>query len=143
MDNELRHPLTDLRAGSILRMSNALGRAVLVFEGEVWITQDGDQRDIVLAGGESFSVDHPGLTLVEALRDTKLTLVEDDLGTAQRVVAESSYTLYQMARQQRGAAIARGLHKAWAALRRVVARASTRPAARPAQRPLRVCVSGR
>ena len=42
MNNELRHPLTDLTAGSLLRLRDGEGRAVVVFGGQVWITLEDD-----------------------------------------------------------------------------------------------------
>ena len=59
MDNELRYPLTDLTAGSMLRVCDGKGRAIVVFEGQVWITQDADQRDFVL--GRGLGLRFPGL----------------------------------------------------------------------------------
>lgn len=139
MDNELHHPLTDLTAGSMLRVRDGQGRAIVVFEGQVWITQDDDQRDIVLAAGESFSADQPGLMLVEALHDSKVMLLEAD----PLLAAANSYALQRWAREQRSAAIGRALHKGLATLRSVFARASTPAVVRPAQRPLTVCTAGR
>jgi DUF2917 family protein len=120
MNNELRHPLTNLSAGSMLRVRDGQGRAIVVFEGQVWITLDDDPRDIILSGGESFSIDRPGLTLVQALRDSKVMLVDAD---PHRAPLPSSFELEQWARERRseaiGDAVKRGLH----GLRRAVARA--------------------
>lgn len=119
MDNELRHPLTDLKAGSLLRVCDGRGRAIVVFEGQVWITQDDDQRDFVLTSGESFSVDRPGLTLVEALRDSKLLLVD---ALPSGTPAPDWYALHQWARERRSAAVAEALRRGALA----VSRAATR-----------------
>jgi hypothetical protein len=117
MDNELRHPLTDLTAGSMLRVCDGEGRAIVVFEGQVWITQDNDQRDFVLSAGESFSVDQPGLTLVEAVRDSKLLVVDTRPG---ETTAPDSYALHQWAREQRSAAVAEALRRGALAVRDAV-----------------------
>lgn len=130
MNNELRHPLTDLTAGSILRLCDGQGRAIVVFEGQVWITLENDLRDIVLAAGESFRVDRPGLTLVQAFRDSKLILVEGEPGTAPLLTAAGTYELYQRARAQRSAAVGDALTKGFAALRSAVAGAFA-PASKP------------
>jgi len=142
MDNELRHPLTDLTAGSMLRVRDGQGRAIVVFEGLVWITQDGDQRDFVLAAGESFRIDRQGLTLVEAMRNSKLLLVDpepDDIVLEMPSAAE----LHRWARAQRSAAIAAALQRGVVALRRalsdVVSRLSGPPAA---PRRLNACAAG-
>jgi hypothetical protein len=138
MDNELRYPLTDLTAGSMLRLCDGKGRAIVVFEGQVWITQDADQRDFVLGRGESFSVDHQGLTLVEALRDSKLLLVD-----AQPDAAPDSYALYRQARELRAAVLAAMVRRGVLALRSTAARLVARAlAARPAPTPT-LCTAAR
>ena len=142
MNNELRHRLTDLTAGSILRLHDGQGLAVVVFEGLVWITQSGDRRDIVLAAGESFSVDRPGLTLVQAFRDSKLMVVEAGPQAAPGPAA-SSTELHQWARAQRSEAIGDALAKGAAELRRVVAHAFTRTPKAPAPRPMTLCSAAR
>jgi hypothetical protein len=137
MDHELHQALTDLTAGSTLRLRDGQGRAVVVFEGQVWITQDNDMRDIVLAGGESFSLDRPGLTVVQAFRDTKLAVLEAE-PFVERV---SSYDLHRLARRERSAAMARAWHQGVAALRGLAARLASRPAATRAPA-LRACTVG-
>jgi hypothetical protein len=38
----------------------------------VWVTQANDNRDIILARGQSFIIDRDGLTVVFALRDADI-----------------------------------------------------------------------
>ncbi|MFI4930613.1 MAG: DUF2917 domain-containing protein [Burkholderiales bacterium] len=135
MNNELRHPLTELTAGSTLHVRDGQGRAVVVFEGQVWITQDSDLRDIVLDGGESFSLDHPGLTLVQALRDSKLMLVQAEPRTMP-LAAANSYELYRWVRRQRSAAIGEALANGLVALRSAIVSAFTPAPKPPAPRPV-------
>jgi hypothetical protein len=142
MNNELRHPLTELTAGSILRVRDGQGMAVVVFEGLVWVTQSGDRRDIVLAAGESFSVDRPGLTLVQAFRNSKLMVVDGGPREAPWPAA-SSTELHQSARAQRSAAIGDSLAKGAVALRGVVAHAFARAPTTPAPRPMTLCSAAR
>ncbi len=74
---------------SLLRIRRGRGHTVMVLEGLAWVTQDGDPRDIFLAPGESFTLDCPEMTLVQALEDTRL-LVLAPLRAAQVVVATSA-----------------------------------------------------
>ena len=65
--------LSDI-AGSIvvprqraLRLEDGEVRRVVVLAGDVWITQQGKLRDIVLRSGEEFVVERPADTVVSAL----------------------------------------------------------------------------
>ena len=55
-----------LADGAHARMRDALGWRVTAAGGALWITQDGDLRDVVLEAGESFAFDRPA-ALVSAL----------------------------------------------------------------------------
>ena len=69
------------RAGAIrlqrdqhLRLQDASGWSVKAVNGTVWITQEGDSRDIVLKDGQSFQFDRNGKALLSALHDADLCL---------------------------------------------------------------------
>lgn len=49
-----------------LALRDAGGRTVTCVSGSVWLTMEGDARDVILAPGESFEVDHDGLTILAA-----------------------------------------------------------------------------
>ncbi len=56
-----------LRPNRLLRLRDGRDVVVGVDTGTVWLTQDGDLRDIILRAGESFRVDRDGTVLLQAL----------------------------------------------------------------------------
>ena len=56
-----------LRSNQPLRVENGYGRRISVLEGHVWVTQDGDPRDIVLGAGEDFVFDRRATAVLSAL----------------------------------------------------------------------------
>jgi hypothetical protein len=134
MSQVLRHPMIDLPRNGVLRIADGQPHMIDVFEGEVWVTQDGDPRDVILEAGESFRFDSDGLTLVQAFRPSRL-LVSDLADTP----AMSATALHRLARAQRDATVAalvmRGFAAAESAVQRLVHRLSHRLSQRAAQRP--------
>lgn len=57
-----------------LRIRDAQGWQVKALNGTVWITQEGDSRDIVIRDGQTFALDRDGTTLLSALNDADLCL---------------------------------------------------------------------
>lgn len=55
-----------LATREILNIHDGTGLLVKSLQGVLWITQEDDSDDIVVADGESFILDRPGLTLVSA-----------------------------------------------------------------------------
>jgi len=64
----------DLRGGKFLRVQDAAGSTVTVHAGAVWITEQDNPRDVVLRPGQSFTLDRPGLALVEAFGDASISV---------------------------------------------------------------------
>jgi Protein of unknown function (DUF2917) len=79
MDGTFNKMLSQLHPGEFIRIQDGAGQSVAVFDGLVWVTQDGDPRDAFVARGEIFALDRPGLTLIEALTDTRLLVLEREL----------------------------------------------------------------
>jgi hypothetical protein len=76
MDNDLMFDSKVLGKGRIRRVHYPLGQRVECVTGALWVTQDGDPRDIVLAPGDSFDFDHRGDALISALDDSRFLLLE-------------------------------------------------------------------
>jgi hypothetical protein len=53
-----------LNTSELLDISDGEGFTVVCLEGSAWITQSNDTRDVVLAAGQAFVLDKPGLALV-------------------------------------------------------------------------------
>ncbi len=78
MDTPLRHALIELKRNDRLPIKDGQGRSVIVFSGLLWLTQEGDRRDVFLGPGQSFTIERPGLSLIEAVDDTSLLVLEPD-----------------------------------------------------------------
>jgi len=65
----------DLTHGDLVELANARGTTLRVTKGTLWITQERDRRDIVLAAGDVWTVEQHGLTLVEAQGAATVCLV--------------------------------------------------------------------
>lgn len=50
-----------------ISLTDAAGAAVKVLTGRVWLTMDGDRRDIVLPSGDTHTIERNGLTLINAV----------------------------------------------------------------------------
>ncbi|HYM47524.1 MAG TPA: DUF2917 domain-containing protein [Burkholderiaceae bacterium] len=72
MDTTLTQAITKLVKGEILRVDDAIGQSIAVVRGMVWVTQEGDRRDIFLTDGDGFVFDYAGTALVQAITDTSL-----------------------------------------------------------------------
>lgn len=76
MDHRIDHASTFLDAGTVQRLPHVDGLTVAVLSGTVWITQDHDLRDFVLAPGDTHTF-HDGERdlLIEALQPARFFLL--------------------------------------------------------------------
>jgi hypothetical protein len=56
----------ELAPGEMVQLDGARGTTLRVTRGTLWLTLEDDTRDVILAAGESFTIDRGGLTLIEA-----------------------------------------------------------------------------
>jgi hypothetical protein len=59
---------------SLLRIRGGRGAVLFIEHGEVWVTQEGDRRDVVLSAGAWFRLDRDGTAVVQASRAAAVTL---------------------------------------------------------------------
>jgi hypothetical protein len=65
-----------LKERESLRLPDSAGLEVRCLLGNLWITEEGDGVDRVIANGESFVLDRPGLSLATALNGPALVVVQ-------------------------------------------------------------------
>lgn len=123
MDTSLSMVVEQLADGSLLTLHDAKGRGVAVFSGCLWITQEGDLRDIVAAAGDSVRFDRDGLVVMQALADTRLMLLDPVTASTPPMPRPVAIDVQRWARRQRSLAIANLLLRLVAWLRRPWVRA--------------------
>ena len=76
MNQDLLNGARNLAKNKVRHLHAERGRRVEVVSGAIWITQDGDRRDIVLRGGEAFDFDRNGDALLSAFDDSRYLVLE-------------------------------------------------------------------
>jgi hypothetical protein len=64
-----------LESRQIVQLLDPAGTRVQCVCGVLWITQEGDGRDHIVAPGQSLTLDYPGLALVHALEPSDLEIL--------------------------------------------------------------------
>ena len=137
-----------LRLGQHQNMAlrGADGPCIHVHWGRVWVTRNGDVKDYIVTSGESLAIDRKGTTLVTAMSDSGLSVMQrcgsatdrsqnvsllDEAGIGDNVQrATGSFELVYpsieeidhriaRAKQLRARYFADALHRAWNAVRRI------------------------
>lgn len=65
----------DLAPGEVVRLDGARGTTLRVTRGALWLTQERDLRDIVLAPGDVFTIERGGVTVIEARGNTTVCVL--------------------------------------------------------------------
>lgn len=65
-----------LEAHQTIGVVGAVGARVDVRRGKIWITQEAETRDFIVAAGDGLTLERPGLALVHALQPAEVTLGE-------------------------------------------------------------------
>jgi hypothetical protein len=77
MHTDLNLAATFLERGRSQRLQDARGSLVLCLSGSLWLTQEGDPRDVVLDAGDEAQIDRDGLSIVHALSDARFVRSND------------------------------------------------------------------
>ena len=74
MNLKLERAELALRFREVIRFEDAAGTRLRVVRGSVWITQNGDRKDHYLPATRTFTLDRPGLALVQAVQPAELVV---------------------------------------------------------------------
>ena len=64
---ELQAGAVQLSPDQTLKLRDGAGATVCAVQGTVWITEENQPRDIVLAEGSCYRLRHPGLAVINSL----------------------------------------------------------------------------
>jgi hypothetical protein len=64
-----------LRAGDVLPVDRRLHGTIQCLDGRIWVTHEGDSRDVVLSAGRSFAPSRSGRVVVQALSAARVRLI--------------------------------------------------------------------
>jgi len=67
-------PAIDLAPQAVIQVRARVGQRIRCTAGSIWITQDGDPKDHILAQGQIFCADRRGLLLAYAFKRSRLTV---------------------------------------------------------------------
>ena len=65
-----------LAGGTLVPFSSTRGERVRVLSGRVWLTEEGDLNDALLASGEEVALGGRGLAVIEALSPARIQLLQ-------------------------------------------------------------------
>ena len=74
MDGYIVHGSTAIPRGGLVVIDDGKGMALELWDGELWITQDGDTRDSFVRTGTAFRLEREGRVIAHALRPSRITL---------------------------------------------------------------------
>ncbi len=76
MNIELKQKDLCLKRRQVVKVRDGLGHSIVCDSGSVWVTQEGDPRDIVLGAGEAFTLDRRGTALVLAFEPGAISVTQ-------------------------------------------------------------------
>lgn len=73
-DEYVVHGSLGMTRGSVLRIEDGRDMTIYVWEGGLWLTQEGDRRDRYLGPGDCFRIQRDGVTLAQATAASTVSL---------------------------------------------------------------------
>ena len=70
-----------LKPNQVATIRGGRGKTVVCHSGSVWVTQDGDPRDVILRAGESFTLDRKGPALLQAFAPGSISITPAEAQT--------------------------------------------------------------
>jgi hypothetical protein len=78
MNIELSQDGVCLKKNQVVKVHSGLGYSIACERGSVWVTQDGDPRDVILHAGETFTLDREGPALLQAFEPGAINIGRPD-----------------------------------------------------------------
>jgi DUF2917 family protein len=100
--------------GSVLRIEGGRDLLVYVWEGSLWLTQEGDPRDRHLGAGSWFQLDRNGVALAQATSRSTITLTAPEPELHARRIVLGQVELYSAANTR--ASLGAQLRRFWSGL---------------------------
>ena len=94
MKLQLKSAELRLKNANLLTLDDSLDVSIDCLEGSLWITQDGDPRDVIVPAGRSFRIDRTSRVMVFATSDASLQITSQPA----RLIAKVSNGLGWLAR---------------------------------------------
>lgn len=107
VDGYVVHGGLGLGRGASVRIEDGAGIMVYIWEGEVWLTQEGDPRDYFVTPGQWFRIKRDGTALLYATRRTHATLTSARAENYARLISftpagtSSPRAIYEAPRRRR------------------------------------------
>jgi len=76
MSIELNQNGLCLERNKVVKLRGAIGHTVVCRSGSVWVTRDGDTRDVILRAGGTFTFDRDGPALLQAFEASAISSVQ-------------------------------------------------------------------
>lgn len=83
MQSEPTQHTLDLANDGLLSIRDGQAARIRVKEGTLWITEEGEVKDTILAAGDTYTIRHPGLALLTSFGVSRITIE----GSAEKVHA--------------------------------------------------------